>query len=134
MEAALKGDDAIQLVEKLLKLYYTTQDYPWTRHHIDSYDQFLSQDLGAVIQSQNPLILLQEKIGDTDNYLYKAELFIGGKDGNALFIGSPTLSLQNTNEVRLLFPNEARLRNLTYKSQVQADIYVRLTFTDPDTK
>jgi DNA-directed RNA polymerase II subunit RPB2 len=134
MEAALKGDDAVQLVEKLLRLYYTTQDYPWTRHHIDSYDQFLSQDLAAVIKSQNPLILLQEKIGDTDNYLYKAEVFIGGKDGNALSIGSPTLSLQNTKEVRLLLPNEARLRNLTYKSQVQADIYVRITFTEPESK
>lgn len=134
MEALLKGDDAVTLVEKLLNLYYTTQDYPWTRHHIDSFDQFLSQDLSAIVKASNPLILLQENIKDTDIYLYKAEVYVGGLNGDALLIGSPTVSLQNTKEVRLLFPNEARLRNLTYKSQIQADIFVRITYTDPDTK
>jgi DNA-directed RNA polymerase II subunit RPB2 len=136
MEAPLKGDDAVQLVERLLNLYYKTQDYPWTRHHIDSYDQFISQDLPAIIKAANPLILLQESIkdGDNDIYLHKAEIFVGGKDGDSILIGSPTLSLQNTKEVRLLFPNEARLRNLSYKSQILADIFIRVTLTDPDTK
>jgi DNA-directed RNA polymerase II subunit RPB2 len=134
MEVPLKGDESVKLVEKLLNMYYTTQDYPWTRHHIDSFDQFVSQDLSAIVKAENPFILLQEKIGDTDEYLYKAEIYVGGKEGDSIFIGTPTLSLQNTKEVRLLFPNEARLRNLTYKSQVQADIFVRITYTDSGTK
>jgi DNA-directed RNA polymerase II subunit RPB2 len=37
------------------------------------------------------------------------------------------VSLQDTEEVRLLFPNEARLRNLTYSSVVLADIFIRVT-------
>ncbi len=134
MEAPLKGDESISLVEKLLNLYYTTQDYPWTAHHINSYDQFVSQDMAAVVQASNPLILLEENIKDTSIYLYKAEIYIGGLNGDQLFIGTPTLSLQNTKEVRLLYPNEARLRNLTYKSQIQADIFVRLTYTNPETR
>ena len=129
MTTSLRGDEARELSEKLLKLYYTTVDYPWTRHHIDSYDQFLSSDLPAIIRSSNPILVLEEQIGNTGEYAYKAEIFIGGMDGNKLSIGTPTLNLQNSNEVRLLFPNEARLRNLTYSSTIQADIAIRVTRT-----
>lgn len=132
MEPSFKGDEARELAEHLLSLYYNTQSYPWTRHHIDSYDQFLSQDLPAIIQASNPLILLEQRIGTTDVYAYKAEIFIGGVKGDQLFIGSPTLRLQGGDEVRLLFPSEARLRNLTYSSLVQADITIRITFSKPD--
>ena len=126
---SLRGDEARELSERLLKMYYTTVDYPWTRHHIDSYDQFLSSDLPAIVRSSNPILVLEDQIGTTGEYAYKAEIFIGGMDGTKLAIGTPTLNLQNSNEVRLLFPNEARLRNLTYGSTVQADIAIRVTRT-----
>jgi DNA-directed RNA polymerase II subunit RPB2 len=127
MTTSLRGDDARELSEKLLKLYYTTVDYPWTRHHIDSYDQFLSSDLPAIIRSSNPIMILEEQIANTGEYAYKAEIFIGGMDGSKLAIGTPTITLQD--DTRLLFPNEARLRNLTYSSMVQADIAIRITRT-----
>ena len=127
MTTSLRGDEARELSEKLLNLYYTTIDYPWTRHHIDSYDQFISSDLPAIIKSSNPIIVLEDQIGSTGEYAYKAELFIGGMDGTKLTIGTPTLNLQD--QTRILFPNEARLRNLTYGSTVQADIAVRITRT-----
>ena len=132
MEGAIRGDDARELSERLLKVFFRTQDYPYTRHHIDSYDHFVSQDLPAIIKDTNPLLLLQGPIGDTEFYAYKAEIFIGGMEGDRLYIGSPTISLQDSKEVRLLFPNEARLRNLSYCSTVEADIVIRLTYSSPN--
>jgi DNA-directed RNA polymerase II subunit RPB2 len=132
MDQGLRGEDAKALSEQLLKLYFKTQDYPYTRHHIESYDQFLSQDLPAIVQAQNPILLLHGVIPNTKSYEYKAEIFIGGMDGSRLYIGSPTVSLRDSEEIRLMFPNEARLRNLTYASLVEADIVVRLTFTEPN--
>ena len=133
MDKGLKGEDARRLSEHLLELYFKTQDYPYTRHHIESYDQFLSQDLQAIVRAQNPILLLHgAPIAGTKHYEYKAEIFIGGFDGSRLYIGSPTISLQDSKEVRLLFPNEARLRNLNYAALVEADIVVRLTFTAPN--
>jgi DNA-directed RNA polymerase II subunit RPB2 len=123
-----RGDDGRALAEKLINLYYTTVPYPWTRHQIDSYDQFLSADIPAIIRSSNPMILLEDQIANTGEYSYKAEIFIGGLNGDAIFIGTPTVSLNKTEDVRIMLPNEARLRNLTYGSNVQADIYIRLTF------
>lgn len=114
----------------LLNKYFTTQSYPYTRHHIDSFDQFLSRDLISILKSQNPLLILKDLIENTNNYTYKVEIFVGGKNGDAIKIGTPIVNLEAGEDVRLLFPNEARLRNLTYGSEVTADVLVRLTFTE----
>jgi len=120
------------LSRKILNSYFQTFDYPFVRHHIDSYDNFIAQDLPAIVKANNPFLLLKQLIpGATNKYMYRVEVFVGGLEGNELEIGTPTLSLQKTKEVRVLFPNEARLRNLTYASTVYANILVRVTYTNP---
>ena len=127
---AISGDEARELSRHLIDTYFRTVPYTYTRHHIDSYDQFLQQDLVSIIKSQNPILILKDLIDEkTNTYKYKVEIFVGGEDGTAIEIGTPTISLQNADEVRVLFPNEARLRNLTYASQVYADIIVKITYT-----
>ncbi len=127
---ALTGDEARELSRTLIDRYFRTVNYPYTRHHIDSFDQFLQQDLVSIVKSQNPILILKDLINEkTNTYKYKVEIFVGGEDATAIEIGTPTISLQNTDEVRVLFPNEARLRNLTYASQVYADIIVKITYT-----
>ncbi len=119
-----------EVARHLLDTYFKTNAYPFTRHHIDSYDQFLSKDLGLIIKNENPILVLKDRIGDTDFYKYKVEIFIGGQEGNQLMIGTPTVTLQGGKETRLLFPNEARLRNLSYASTVYANILVKITYTE----
>jgi len=127
----LVGDSARDLAEHLINRYFRTQAYPYTRHHIESYDQFLSQDLPAIVAARNPIQLLQSQIGTSGIYAYRAELFVGGLKGENLYIGTPSVSLKDSEEIRLLYPNEARLRNLTYSATVEADIVIRLTFATP---
>ena len=129
---ALSGNDARTLSRNLIDTYFRTVRYPYTRHHIDSYDQFLQQDMVQIIRSQNPIMILKDLLKGRNVYKYRVEIYVGGEDGTALEIGTPTVSLQKTEEVRLLYPNEARLRNLTYSSTIYADIEVRIYFT-PDT-
>lgn len=127
---ALTGDQARDLSRGLIDKYFRTVMYPYTRHHIDSYDQFLQQDLLNIIRSQNPVLILKDLINEeTNTYKYRVEIFIGGEDGTAIEIGTPTISLQNTEEIRILYPNEARLRNVTYASSVYADIIVKIAYT-----
>ena len=120
------------LSRKLLDTYFKTTDYPFTRHHIDSFDQFVAQDVPAILKSNNPILLLKELNPATGVYMYRVEIFIGGRTGEEIEIGAPTIALQKGKEVRVLFPNEARLRNLTYASTVYATIRVELTITLPD--
>ena len=125
----LSGDEARELSRHLIDSYFRTVPYPYTRHHLDSYDQFLQQDLTSIIKSHNPILILKDLINEkTNTYKYKVEIYVGGMDGTAIEIGTPTVSLQNTDEVRVLFPNEARLRNLTYCSNVYADIIVKISY------
>jgi DNA-directed RNA polymerase II subunit RPB2 len=119
------------LSRKILDTYFQTFDYPFTRHHIDSFDQLLAQDIPAIIKANNPILILNELIPGSETYIYRTEVFIGGLNGDEIEIGTPTLSLQKAKEVRVLFPNEARLRNLTYASSVYANVLVRVTITLP---
>jgi len=121
------------LSRKLLETYFKTTEYPFTRHHIDSFDQFVSQDIPAIIKSNNPILLLKELMPKTNTYMYRVEIFVGGLTGEEIEIGTPTIALQKATEVRILFPNEARLRNLSYVSTVYATVLVRLTINLPDT-
>ena len=132
MEGRIRGDTGRDMAEKLLRSYFRTLDYPFTRHHIESYDQFLGQDLPAVIRAENPFVLLQAPIGSTGIYGLKAEIFVGGLDATRINIGTPILNLRDTEEIRLMYPNEARLRNLNYVSQIEADLVVRVTISRPN--
>lgn len=123
------SDIGRSISRNLIDKYFRTNVYPYTKHHIDSYDQFLREDLTSIIKANNPILIVKDKIKDSNAYTYKIELFVGGEDGTQIEIGTPTLSLRDTKDVRLLFPNEARLRNLTYASTIYADIFVRITYT-----
>ena len=132
--SGLRGDEAKALAKEILNTYFKTYPYPFTSHHINSYDQFLSDALPSIIKARNPILVLKDLITDKPKpiYRYKIEIFIGGVEGTGFYIGTPTVSLQDSNEVRVLFPNEARLRNLTYSSTVLVDVTIRLTIMKPN--
>uniref|UniRef100_A0A6C0D7D4 DNA-directed RNA polymerase n=1 Tax=viral metagenome TaxID=1070528 RepID=A0A6C0D7D4_9ZZZZ len=122
-------NDSRTYAEEMLKKYFKTFEYPFTAHQLNSFDQFVANDMPSIIKSSNPILLLEDKIGNTDEYAYRIEIFIGGIEGNQLYIGTPTVSLRDNKEVRVMYPNEARLRNLTYASNIEADISIKITFT-----
>lgn len=105
-----------------------------TQHHIASYESFVFRELPDIILSENPITILKEPIdAERGIYKYKTEIFIGGDVNSAetlgLDVGAPVITLDDGNTVRRMFPNEARLRNLTYAATFQADILIRMTFT-----
>ena len=123
-----------EIAKTLIDRYFKTTPYPYTRHHIDSYDQFMTTDIVKIIQSRNPILILKDLIRPEDStYKVRIELYVGGESGTEITIGTPTISLkQGEEDIRLLFPNEARLRNLTYASTVTANILVKITLTELD--
>jgi DNA-directed RNA polymerase II subunit RPB2 len=87
-----------------------------------------------LIQSSNPILILKDPLAPEQGiYKYKTEIYIGGKVENAadlrLEIGAPIITLDNGQTVRRMFPNEARLRGLTYAAQIRADIDIVITMT-----
>ena len=117
----------VELAKKLIESYFKTSPYPFTAHHIDSFDQFLGEGLPSILRARNPLTIVKDKIKSTDQYKYNIEIYFGGETGEGIYIGTPTISLDKTEDIRLLFPNEARLRNLTYASSILLDVKVKIT-------
>lgn len=119
---------------RFLEKYFKENEFALTRHHIDSYEQCVYEEIPSIIHSTNPLTFMKEPLdADAGIYAYRVEIFIGGDVPTpsqlALTISPPTITLDGGNTVRRMLPNEARLRNLTYAAQINADILIRVSFT-----
>ena len=116
---------------RFLEKYFSENDFALTRHHIDSYEQCVFDEIPSIIHAANPIVLLKESLDkDAGIFKYRIEIFIGGDAptpaGLGLTISPPVVALDEGNTVRRMFPNEARLRNMTYAAQISADILIRV--------
>ena len=107
-----------------------------SRHHIESYEAFIFRELPELILAENPITILKEPLeAEKGIYKYKTEIFVGGvadvPENLVLDVGAPVITLDAGTTVRRMFPNEARIRNLTYSTTFRTDILIRLTFTNP---
>lgn len=130
----MTSDAASDLPFRILNAYYEQTPLFLTRHHIDSYEHFIFNELPRLIHGMNPITILKY-IDPTkpEQGSYKIEIYIGGKvesptDLNIEF-GSPIVTLDGGKTVRRMFPNEARLRGLTYASQIRTNIDILITHT-----
>ena len=117
---------------RVLNSYYEQTPLFLTRHHIDSYEHFAFNEMPQMIFNGNPVTILKDPISD-GRYKYKTEIFFGGKVATPqelrIEYGSPIVTLDSGKTVRRMFPNEARLRGLTYYSQIRMDIDIQVTRT-----
>ena len=137
MEATDTDTSAVSLSSEglgFLEKYFRETEFALTRHHLDSYEQCVFEEIPSIIHSANPIVFLKEPLDkETGVFAYRVEIFIGGDAARpsdlAIKIAPPVVSLDGGATVRRLLPNEARLRNLTYAAQISADILIRVTFT-----
>jgi DNA-directed RNA polymerase II subunit RPB2 len=102
--------------------YFSTTPYFLTKHHLDSYNDFVANKvLNTVKVLNNSFIVIKNE----NNVKNTINTYIGGLEGKDIFINKPTI-VEN-GEARLLYPNEARLRDMTYQSEVFANIHVVIT-------
>ena len=132
--------------------YFTTNTNYLSKTQLDSYNTFLSQQIPKTIRQFNPIKCLYNPLNDdTENIIHKfqVEFIIGGScldeeedltehsviinDGKGVYISKPVIQQKIHKDGHLeiiekqLFPNEARLKNLTYKSDINCDIFIILT-------
>jgi DNA-directed RNA polymerase II subunit RPB2 len=120
---------------RVLNAYYEQNPLFLTRHHIDSYEHFVFNEMPQMIYSENPITILKNPISASEGiYKYKTEIYLGGRAESAadlrIDIGAPIITLDAGNTVRRMYPNEARLRGLTYASQIRLDIDIVVTRTE----
>jgi DNA-directed RNA polymerase II subunit RPB2 len=104
---------------EVLDTYFSTTPYFLTKHHLDSYNDFVSNKILSTVKVLNNSFIVIKNENNTQNTI---NTYIGGLDGKDIFINKPTI-VEN-GETRLLYPNEARLRDMTYQSEIFANIHI----------
>ena len=102
------------------------------KHHIDSYNNFFRTGLKRIFKEKNPIIFQKEQDMDTKEFKYRCELYLGGKDGSKIYYGKPVI--YDDNREHFMYPNEARLRNMTYGISIHYDLEVEFKVIDDEGK
>ena len=97
------------------------------RHHIDSYNDFIQQKIPQIFAntSKNPPIILIDK--EDNNITYEINIDYGCKNHDKYKIAKPTIKNYPSGDIRQLYPNEARLKNLTYGADFLYSVEVYFT-------
>ena len=111
---------------KVIDSYFNNNINYLTKHHLDSFNDFITNKIPLTISQYNPQILYKQLDEDLGGYKYEIRIYYGGKNNDKIYIGKPTIYQNNEDgeNHKQMYPNEARLRNLSYTSHVFCDIDV----------
>ncbi len=113
--------------------YFESTPNYLTKHHLDSYNDFTNNKIYDIFNDTqfNPqVVVLTDK--ENADITYLINIYYGGKNKNQVEISRPIIFDANKNEVKPLYPNEARLKNLSYAFNVFCDIDVEYIIKEKD--
>ena len=126
-----KGDDSSRLINEIIpwniidKLFHDNPNL-LVAHHIDSYNEFMTNGIRQIFREHNPIVFQKEKDERTDTFRNVSRFYLGGKNGDKIYYGKPVIydETGTTSRVHYMYPNEARLRNMTYGVTIHYDVDV----------
>jgi DNA-directed RNA polymerase II subunit RPB2 len=118
--------------QNIIDCLFRDNQYLFTAHHLDSYNEFFKTGITNIIREKNPIKIMKNKNEQTKRYSERCNLYIGGKEGNKLYFGKPII-VDNNNNQHYMYPNEARLRNMTYGITIHYDVDVEF-FIEPQSQ
>jgi DNA-directed RNA polymerase II subunit RPB2 len=125
-------DSDPELPWKVIQRLFEDDPQMLVRHHIDSYNDFFGKGIFKIFRERNPIILQKEQDPDTQEFNLRCELYLGGKNGDKVYFGKPII--YDDDREHYMFPNEARLRNMTYGTTIHYDVDVVFKIAVPDTE
>ena len=93
----------------------------FVRHQHESYNNFVGYQIIKTIEMFNPVHIASDQDFDHESKKYALELFITFEN---FHIYRPQIH-ENNGAIKLMFPQEARLRNFTYASATTIDINIK---------
>ena len=109
---------------KIIGKYFQDNPQALVNHHIDSFNDFYKREIFQIFKEKNPVTIYSRLDPTTNEYLSECHLYMGGKDGSKIYFGKPVI--HDDNNVRYMFPNEARLRNMNYSMSIHYDIEIEI--------
>jgi len=116
----------------IIEKYFNDNPNYLVSHHLDSYNSFFNEDIKRIFKEKNPIRIMKEQDPDTNVFGLKCEMYLGGKTGNRLYYGKPVI--YDENREHFMYPNEARLRNMTYGITIHYDVEVDFFIMNQETQ
>ena len=123
-------DSDPELPWKVIRRLFEDDPQMMVRHHIDSYNDFFGKGIFKIFRERNPIILQKEQDPDTQEFNLRCELYLGGKNGDKIYFGKPII--YDDDREHYMFPNEGRLRNMTYGTTIHYDVDVVFKIAVPN--
>ena len=98
------------------------------RHQIESYNHFVNFQILRTIQMFNPVNIRSENDYVAENGQYMLETFVSFEN----FRLYPPQIHENNGATKLMLPQEARLRNFTYSSNMTVDLNIQYVIRNTD--
>ena len=107
---------------KIIDKYFEDNSNVLVRHHIESYNDFFKNGIFQIFKEKNPLRIQTQYDDEIGDYRHQCIMYFGGKSGDKIYFGKPVI--YDNDESHYMYPNEARLRNMTYGMTVHYDIEI----------
>ena len=118
---------------KIIHKYFTDNPNNLVNHHLESYNDFFNGGINRIFNENNPIRFIErEDESEPDSQRNECMLYLGGKDGSKIYLGKPII--YDDNHSHFMYPNDARLRNMTYGATVHYDVDVDFIYYDNGTK
>ena len=118
-------EDPWTVIESYFKDQYLNK---LVRHQLESYNNFVGYQIIKTIEMFNPVHIKSEEDYDNKSGKYFLEMFVTFEN---FHIYRPQIH-ENNGAIKLMFPQEARLRNFTYASAMTIDINIKYIIRDGD--
>jgi len=118
----IQNDQYIETPWDIIESYFKGQHLQrLVRHQLESYNNFVGYQINKTIEMFNPVHIASEQDFDAKSEKYSLEIFITFEN---FHIYRPQIQ-ENNGATKLMFPQEARLRNFTYASAMTIDINIK---------
>ena len=115
-------DESNEINWKVIESYFKNDHLgKLVRHQLESYNHFINEDLINTINMFNPVKIRSENDKDPATGLYKLEITITFSNFRMY---RPEIH-ENNGATKIMFPQEARLRNFTYASAMTVDLNIQ---------
>ena len=109
-----------EAIWKIIHSYFDENPQCLVRHHIESYNDFFKTGIFQIFKEKNPVTINTRYDEKIDDFRSQCIMYFGGKDGSKIYFGKPII--YDDHNSHFMFPNEARLRNMTYGMTIHYDI------------
>ena len=89
-------------------------------HHLESFNEFYNSGIQRIFREKNPIKIMKDQDPNTGNFNLRCNLYLAGKNGDKLYYGKPII--YDDDRAHFMYPNEARLRNMTYGITIHYDV------------